>query len=119
MDCLNKHDVREIIEMLEHELDFVPKLTGADKMMMRSKIRRQDNWLSVLKNPTTKSIFTKLNARLYDVFYLYPYGFSDKLKEKLDVKLALLHRRAANIRPFVASCQNDVNNVHEPERQAA
>ena len=119
MDCLNKHDVREIIEMLENGLDFVPKLTGADKMMMRSKIRRQDNWLSVLKNPTTKGIFMKLNARLFDVFNLYPYGFPNKLKETLDAKLALLHKREANIRPFVASCQSNVNNVHEPERQAA
>jgi hypothetical protein len=119
MDCLNKHDVKEIIEMLEDELDFVPKLTAADKMMMRSKIRRQDNWLSVLKNPTTKGIFMKLNARLYDVFCLYPYGFSDKLKETLDVKLALLHKRAANIRSFMDSCQSNMNVVHEPKRQAA
>ena len=119
MDCLNKHDVREIIEMLEDGLHFVPKLTSADKMRMRSKIRRQDNWLLDLKKPTTKSIFMKLDVRLSDVFNLYPYGFSDKLKEKLDEKLALLDKKAAAIRPFMASCQSKTDNAHEPERQAA
>ena len=121
MDCLSKQDVREIIEMLEREVDCVPRLTGADKMKMRSQIRRQDNWMSVAQNPTTKGILMKLNSRLSDVFRLYPYGFSEKLKEKLDVKLALLHRTTANIRPFMrsASSQVNMNNVHEPEQQAA
>jgi hypothetical protein len=119
MDCLNKNDVREIIEMLEDGLHFVPKLSSADKMRMRSIIRRQDNWLLDLKKPTTKGIFMKLDVRLSDVFRLYPYGFSDKLKEKLDIKLALLHKKDANIRPFMASCQSDMDDAHEPERHAA
>ena len=119
MDCLNKHDVREIIEMLEDGLHFVPKLSAADKMRMRSQIRRQDNWLLDLKKPTTKSIFMKLDVRLSDVFRLYPYGFSDKLKEKLDAKLAMFHKKAAAIRPIMASCQSNMDDAHEPEQQAA
>ena len=119
MDCLSRQDVREIIEMLEEEVNCVPKLTAADKMKIRSKIRRQDNWLSGFKNPTTKAIVMKLNSRLSDVFRLYTYGFSKKLNETLDQKMARLYRLSAASRPFTAACQSDTVHAEALEERRA
>lgn len=119
MDCLSRQDVREIIEMLEDEVNCVPKLTAADKMKIRSKIRRQDNWLSGFKNPTTKAIVMKLNSRLSDVFRLYTYGFSKKLNETLDQKLARLYKLSAHSRPFMAACQGEADTAEALEERRA
>ena len=119
MACLNKNDVREIIEMLEDEVNFVPRLTSSDKMKLRCKIRRQDNWLSDFINPTSDKIVRKLDGRLSDVFRLYPYGFSKKLKEKLDIKIAKMYRNEVSVPPFMAPGQNDMGQGDRLERRVA
>jgi hypothetical protein len=56
-------------------------------MKMRSKIRRQEGWISALHNPTAEFILQRLQERLPDAFSLYPYGFKEKLKRLLDAKV--------------------------------
>lgn len=91
MPRLNPRDVREILDMLEDEISFMPKLDKTEKMKVRSKIRKQFNWISELSNPTADMIFDRLEARLSDVFSLYPVGFNDKLKRLLKEKSKRLH----------------------------
>ena len=93
MARFDTRDVKEILDMLEDEINFIPKLDKIEKMKMRSKIRKQANWLLAWSNPTAEMIFQKLEERLSDVFSLYPYGFSDKVKKLLKVKSASLHSK--------------------------
>ena len=90
MAGLSPGDVREILDMLEDGINFMPKLDKIEKMKMRSKIRKQGNWLLELRNPTAEMIFQTLEGRLSDVFSLYPYGFSDKIRKLLREKSARL-----------------------------
>ena len=87
MARLREEDITEIIEVLEYELYRVPNLNKIEKMRIKTKIRHQVSWLSTVINPTPKRVFDKLKNRLPDVFLLFPYGFSDNLKEFLDEKL--------------------------------
>ena len=95
MSLLSKHDVREIIDLLENELDSIRKLDRIEKMKLRSKIRKQTNWLIVFGNPNSEKIFKKLEDKLPDLFSLYPFGFSDTLKKLLKVKVANMQKKAA------------------------
>jgi len=94
MSRFSKHDVSEIIDLLENELDSIRKLDRIEKMKMRSKIRKQTNWLLVFGNPTPEKIFKKLEGKLPDVFSLYPFGFSDTLKKVLKEKVADMQKMA-------------------------
>jgi hypothetical protein len=84
---LREKDVTEIIEVLENELHRAPRLDKIEKMRMKTKIRHQASWLSLALNPTPKKLFDKLRSRLSDVFFLFPYAFSDNFKEFLDEKI--------------------------------
>ncbi len=95
MSRLSKQDVSEIIDLLENELDSIRKLDRIEKMKMRSKIRKQTNWLILFGNPTSEKIFKKLEDKLPDVFSLYPFGFSDTFKKLLKVKVANMQKKAA------------------------
>jgi hypothetical protein len=86
MAGFDTRDVKEILDMLEDEISFIPKLPRVEKMKMRSKIRKQANWLLAWSNPTAEIIYHRLEERLSDVFSLYPYGVSDKVKKLLKVK---------------------------------
>jgi len=86
MAGLSPGDVREILQMLEDGIKPVSRLGKVEKMKMRSKIRRQFNWLSGLSSPTPDMLFHKLQERLSDVFSLYPYGFGDRVKKLLEEK---------------------------------
>ena len=86
MAGLSPGDVREILQMLEDGIKLTSRLGKVEKMKMRSKIRRQSNWLSGLSSPTPDMFFHKLQERLSDVFYLYPYGFGDRVKKLLEEK---------------------------------
>ena len=86
MAGLSPGDVREILQMLEDGISLMPRAGKMEKMKMRSKIRRQSNWLSGLSSPTPDMLFHKLQERLSDVFSLYPYGFSDRVKKLLEEK---------------------------------
>jgi hypothetical protein len=80
--------VREILEMLEGELNRVPRLDKIEKMKMKGKIRLQGNWLAAFGNPNPDKIIEKLEDRLHGLFSLYPYGFSERLKEEIGMRLA-------------------------------
>jgi len=84
---LSEEDVNEIIEMLEYQLYSIPQLNKIEKMRMKTKIRHQASYLISVLNPTPKRLFDKLRSRMPDVFYLFPYGFSDEFQEFLDEKL--------------------------------
>lgn len=86
MPRLGTRDVKEILDMLEDEINFIPKLDKIEKMKMRSNIRKQVNWLLAWSNPTAEMMYRRLEERLSDVFSLYPYGFSEKIKKLLKVK---------------------------------
>ena len=90
MARFDTRDVKEILDMLEDEISLIPKVDKIEKMKMRSKIRKQANWLSAWSNPTAEMIYNRLEERLSDVFSLYPYGFSDKVKKLLKAKSARL-----------------------------
>ncbi len=89
MERFSKHDVREIIDMLESEIIIIPKMNKIEKMKMTSSIRKQRNWLLSFKNPTPEKVFIKLEGRLPNLFSVCAYGFSDKLRELLEVKIRL------------------------------
>jgi len=86
MARLTPGDVREILQILEDGINLMPKLNKMEKIKIRSKIRKQYNWLLGLSSPTTDMIFHKLEERLSGVFSSYPYGFSDQLKKRLEGK---------------------------------
>jgi len=86
MARLDTRDVKEILDMLEDEISFIPKLNKIEKMKMRSKIRKQANWLLAWSSPTAEIIYQRLEERLSDVFSQYPYGFSNRVKKLLKVK---------------------------------
>lgn len=86
MPRLSPGDVRAIVQVLEDGINLMPKIGRPEKLKMRSKIRKQFNWLSEQNNPTADMLFLKLQERLPDVFPLYPYGFGDKLKKLLEQK---------------------------------
>lgn len=88
MARLNPADVRKILQILEDGINLIPKLSKMEKMKIRSKIRKQFNWLSGLSAPNADMIFHKLEERLSDVFSALPYGFSDKVKKLLEERSA-------------------------------
>jgi hypothetical protein len=57
MPRLDTRDVKEILDMLEDEINFIPKLDKIEKMKMRSNIRKQANWLLTWSNPTAEMIY--------------------------------------------------------------
>ena len=79
--------------MLENELVTVSVVTRIEKMKIRGKIRKQANWLWMLRNPNPEKIFKKLKMRLPDAFAIYHSGFSEQLKEFLETKLTSGHER--------------------------
>ena len=87
MARLKPNDVKKILQVLEDGIHFMPELGKTEKMKIRSKIRRQYNWLLDLNNPTADMISHKLEEKLSDVLSKYPYGFSDNLKKLLKEKL--------------------------------
>ena len=93
MARLRQDDVKEILQILEDGIHLIGKLDKMDKIRIRSKIRKQYSWLSTLSDPNVDTIFRKLEERLSDVFSLYPFGFSDRVKKSLAEKLA--HFRSA------------------------
>jgi hypothetical protein len=86
---LTNRNVKELIEMLENELNSVSTLDRIEKTKMRSKIRKQSRWLLAFGNPTPEKIIKKLAQKLPDLFSLYPYGFFDMLKEEIILKMAI------------------------------
>ena len=93
MARLNPGEVQEILDMLEDGINVARKVDKIEKMTMRRRIRKQGSWLLELRNPTAEMILQTLEARLPDVFSLYPYGFSDKLRKLLREKSAHLRSR--------------------------
>jgi hypothetical protein len=88
MARLRPDDVREILQILEDGITLMAKLDKMDKIRIRSKIRKQYGWLSTLSDPNVDTIYRKLEERLSDVFSLYPFGFTDRVKKTLARKLA-------------------------------
>ena len=86
MPRLDTRDVKEILDILEDEINFIPKLDKIEKMKMRSNVRKQVNWLLTWSNPTAEMMYRRLEERLSDIFALYPYGFRDKVKRMLKLK---------------------------------
>ena len=87
MARLTPRDIQEILQALEDGIRFIPNLSKAERLKMRNKIRKQFIWLSELSSPTAGMVFHELEKRLSDVFSLYPYGVSDKVRQLLQEKL--------------------------------
>ena len=109
MDRFNKHDVREIIDMLESELIIIPKMNKIEKMKIVNRIRKQRYWLLAFRNPTSERVLKKLEERLSDLFSVCTYGFSDKLKELVELKIKLESLKKDNV---IATSR--VENVNIP-----
>jgi len=97
MDRFSKHDVREIIDMFESELIIIPKMNKIEKIKMVSRIRKQRSWLLAFRNPTSERVFRKLEERLSGLFSVCTYGFSDKLKELLELKIKMAQLKEDNV----------------------
>ncbi|MBW2005078.1 MAG: hypothetical protein JRI72_10810 [Deltaproteobacteria bacterium] len=54
---LRPDDVREMLQILEDGINLIPKLDKMDKIRVRSKIRKQDSWLSTVSDPSIDMIF--------------------------------------------------------------
>jgi len=96
MGKLGKRDVTEILELLEGELDSVPRLEKVEKMKWRSRIRQQENWLTALDELKPDKVLVKMKGRLPEVFRLYPTSFSEKLVELLKKKAQEMERKSAD-----------------------
>ena len=93
MASFDKQEAKEILDLLEEELNLIQKLDKIEKMKIRSSIRKQANWLMGVQNPTTERVYRILEDRLPDAFSVYPYEFSNKLRDLLDIKLIGLRKR--------------------------
>ena len=92
MSKFGKRDVTQILELLEKELDAVPRLDKIEKMKLRAKIRHHENWLLTLENPKPAKIILSLEGRLAEIFRLYPSSFKEKLGGLLEEKCSKLER---------------------------
>jgi hypothetical protein len=92
MSGFGKRDVTEILELLESELDAVPRLEKIEKMKLRAKIRHHENWLLTQENPKPAKIILKLEGRLGEIFRLYPSSFKKKLGGLLEEKCSKLDK---------------------------
>jgi hypothetical protein len=90
MSGFGKRDVTEILELLENELDGVPRLEKVEKMKFRSKIRHLENWLLTLDNPKPAQVILRLQGRLAEIFRLYPSSLKEKLGKLLEEKCSKL-----------------------------
>ncbi len=97
MGRLAKRDVTEILELLEGELDAVPRLEKVEKMKWRSRIRQQENWLMALDDLKPEKVLIKLKGRLSEIFRLYPASFSEKVVDLLKKKAKQSERLDADI----------------------
>lgn len=97
MSKLGKRDVTEILELMEKELDAVPRLDKVQKMKWKSRIRYQENWFMALDDLKGEKVLMKLKGRLSEVFRLYPASFSEKLLELLKKKALELERKSADV----------------------
>ncbi len=84
MARISEEMMREIIEMIENQLQCVQGLDRIEKMKMKTKIRQQSKWLGAVLNPSPKIILEKMQKKMPDVFSALPYGFRDELKEFLE-----------------------------------
>jgi hypothetical protein len=106
MTRFGKRDVTAILELLEKELDSVPRLDRVVKMKWRSRIRQQENFLMGVEDPKPDKIVQKLAGRLSEIFKLYPHGVSDKLIELMKSKLM-----QAEIRSPESSRSSDIERT--------
>ena len=93
MASFDKQEVKEILDLLEEELNLIQKLDKIEKMKIRSSIRKQANWLMGFRNPTTDRVHRVLEDRLPDAFSVYPYEFSNKLRDLVEIKIIELRKR--------------------------
>jgi len=93
MASFDKQEVKEILDLLEEELNLIQKLDKIEKMKIRSSIRKQANWIMGVRNPTTDRVYRILEDKLPDAFSVYPYEFSNKLRDLLEIKITQLGKR--------------------------
>jgi hypothetical protein len=89
----DKQEVKEILDLLEEELNLIQKLDKIEKMKIRSSIRKQANWIMGVRNPTTDRVYRILEDKLPDAFSVYPYEFSNKLRDLLEIKIIELRKK--------------------------
>jgi hypothetical protein len=92
MSKFGKRDVTQILELLEKELDAVPRLDKIEKMKLRAKIRHHENWLLTLEDPKPAKVILRMEGRLSEVFKLYTSNFKEKLGELLEEKCSKLDK---------------------------
>jgi hypothetical protein len=87
MSRLSEEDVREIVEMIEEQLQSIPQIDRIQKMRMKTKVRHQAAYLRTILNPAPKRVLEKLKSKMPDVFNAIPYGFNDTIQDFLDEKI--------------------------------
>jgi hypothetical protein len=92
MNRFGKRDVTDILELLENQLDALPRLERIEKMKLRTKIRHQENWLLTFDNPKPAKVMLRLGGRLAEIFRLYPSSFKEELSGILEAKYLKLDK---------------------------
>ena len=92
MARFGKRDVTDVLELLEKELDVLPRLERVEKMKLRTKIRRQETFLMTLEDPKPAKVMLRLQGRLAEVFRLYSSSSKEKVGEMLGEKCSKLER---------------------------
>jgi hypothetical protein len=90
MSRLSEDDVREIVEIIEEQLQSTQQIDRIQKMRMKTKIRHQAAYLRTILNPTPKRVLEKLKSKMPDVFNALPYSVGDTLQDFLDEKIRTL-----------------------------
>ena len=93
MASFDKQEVKEVLDLLEEELNLIQKLDKIEKMKIRSSIRKQANWIMGVRNPTADRVYRILEDKLPAAFSVYPYEFSNKLRDLLEIKITQLRKR--------------------------
>ena len=79
-------DILELRNFFEEALSRAQKADKKQKMRLRRKIRDEVFLLQTWEKPTPKSIMSRWEERLQDVFKVMPFGFKEELfKELMDI----------------------------------
>ena len=79
-------DLLELRNFFEEALSRAQKADKKQKMRFRRKIRDEVFLLQTWEKPTPKSIMSRWEERMQDVFKVMPFGFKEELfKELMDI----------------------------------
>ncbi|MGD8882760.1 MAG: hypothetical protein PVI82_12765 [Desulfobacterales bacterium] len=83
MSRITDLDILELRKFFEEALSRAQKADKKQKMRLRRKIRDEVFLLQTWEKPTPKSIMSRWEERMQDVFKVLPFGFKEELFKML------------------------------------